>query len=84
MPRLRPMELVLIMVVVLLLFGAKRIPEIGQSVGKGIREFKRSVSGAEDAINNLGGEDVPPARMGEGAAGTTAPRSGAEPKRLSQ
>jgi sec-independent protein translocase protein TatA len=38
------MEIMLILVVVLLLFGAKRLPEIGSSMGKGIREFKRSIS----------------------------------------
>ena len=37
-------EMILIFTVVLLLFGAKRLPEIGSSLGKGIREFKSSVS----------------------------------------
>jgi sec-independent protein translocase protein TatA len=41
-------KLLLILVVVLLLFGAKRLPEIGASLGKGIREFKRTVSDAQD------------------------------------
>ena len=36
-------ELLLIFVAVLLLFGAKRLPEIAQGLGKGIREFKKSV-----------------------------------------
>ncbi len=36
-------ELMLIFLVVLLLFGAKRLPEIGSSLGKGIREFKGSI-----------------------------------------
>jgi sec-independent protein translocase protein TatA len=39
-----PEKLLLLLLVVLLLFGAKRLPEIGHSLGKGIREFKRSVS----------------------------------------
>lgn len=39
-----PMELILILGVALMLFGAKRLPELGQSLGKGIREFKRSIS----------------------------------------
>ena len=37
-------ELLLLMVIVLLVFGAKRLPEIGMSVGKGIRQFKRSLN----------------------------------------
>jgi sec-independent protein translocase protein TatA len=44
-------ELLLIMVVVLLVFGAKRLPEIGASLGKGIREFKRSMKEVTDDID---------------------------------
>lgn len=44
-------EIVLIFLVVLLLFGAKRLPEIGSSLGKGIREFKSSVKDIEREIN---------------------------------
>ena len=40
-----PMELLLILMVVLLLFGAKRLPEIARGVGEAIREFKKSISG---------------------------------------
>jgi len=41
-------ELLIFLVVVLLLFGASRVPEIGRSVGKGMREFKDAVSGRDD------------------------------------
>jgi sec-independent protein translocase protein TatA len=41
-------ELLIFLVVVLLLFGASRVPEIGKSVGKGMREFKDAVSGRDD------------------------------------
>ena len=43
-----PTELIILLIVVLLLFGAKRVPEIGRSVGKGMREFKDAVTGRED------------------------------------
>jgi len=43
-------EIILIFLVVLLLFGAKRLPEIGSSLGKGIREFKSSVSQIEGEL----------------------------------
>jgi sec-independent protein translocase protein TatA len=43
-------EMVLIFLVVLLLFGAKRLPEIGSSLGKGIREFKGSMKEVEREI----------------------------------
>ena len=45
---LNPWELGLIMMAILLLFGAKRLPEIGRSLGRGIREFKSSVEGKDD------------------------------------
>ena len=41
-------EVLIFLVVVLLLFGAKRVPEIGRSVGKGMREFKDAVTGRDD------------------------------------
>lgn len=44
-------EILLVFVIVLLLFGAKRIPEIAGSMGKGIREFKRSISDVERAVS---------------------------------
>jgi sec-independent protein translocase protein TatA len=43
-------EMILIFLVVLLLFGAKRLPEIGSSLGKGIREFKSSVREVENEL----------------------------------
>jgi sec-independent protein translocase protein TatA len=42
-----PQELILILIIVVIVFGAKRIPEIMQGLGKGIREFKKSVEGDE-------------------------------------
>lgn len=47
-----PMEIVVILLVVLMLFGAKRLPEIGKALGEGIREFKKSIKGIEDDNNN--------------------------------
>jgi sec-independent protein translocase protein TatA len=45
-------EILLIFLVVLLLFGAKRLPEIGSSLGKGIREFKGSIREIENEIKS--------------------------------
>ena len=41
-------ELIILLLVLLLVFGAKRLPEMGRSLGKGMREFKDSVSGKDD------------------------------------
>ena len=43
-------EILVILLVVLLLFGAKRLPEMGQSLGKGIREFKRSLTDVDRSL----------------------------------
>jgi sec-independent protein translocase protein TatA len=43
-------ELLILLVVLLLVFGAKRLPEMGRSLGKGMREFKEGISGVEDAV----------------------------------
>ena len=48
MPMPGPLELVVILVIALVIFGPKRLPELGGSLGKGIREFRTSVSGKGD------------------------------------
>lgn len=44
-------EIILILVVVLLIFGPRRLPEIGEAIGKGIKSFKKSVKGFENDID---------------------------------
>lgn len=46
-------ELLLILVVVLIFFGAKKIPEFARGLGSGIRQFKDAVSGIKDEIENV-------------------------------
>ena len=83
MPNLGFSEIMILLVVALLVFGAKRLPEIGASMGKGIREFQRSIKGTQDAV--MGGDDATRGSLERGGqgAGDAAP-SGGEPKRLSQ
>ncbi len=45
-------ELIILLLVLLLVFGAKRLPEMGRSLGKGMREFKDSVSGVEETFSS--------------------------------
>ena len=40
-----PMELVIVLVIALLVIGPKKLPEVGKSLGRGMREFKESISG---------------------------------------
>jgi sec-independent protein translocase protein TatA len=48
MPNVGPLEIVGLLLLALLLFGAKRLPEIGRSLGRGMREFKDSIAGKDD------------------------------------
>jgi len=43
-----PSELVLILLVIFILFGASRLPEVGRGLGEGIRNFKKALSGEEE------------------------------------
>ena len=45
MPSIGPMELVVVLIIALLVLGPKKLPEVGRSVGKGMREFKEGLSG---------------------------------------
>ena len=58
-------ELLMILVIVLVLFGARRVPEIGASIGKGIREFKKNISDADREIREPIRESLREARSSE-------------------
>lgn len=45
MPNVGPLELAIVLIIALVIFGPKRLPELGKSLGNGLREFKDSVSG---------------------------------------
>jgi sec-independent protein translocase protein TatA len=76
-------EIVGILVICLLLFGSKRLPEIGASFGKGIKEFKRSLTDAGDAVTGNDSSSTPTSRQIDSRTGPTPP-TGGDPKRLSQ
>ena len=48
MPNVGPMELIVILAIALIVLGPKKLPEVGRSVGKGMREFKEAISGEND------------------------------------
>lgn len=76
-----PLELLMILVIVLVIFGAKRVPEIGASIGKGIREFKRNISEVDRQIKEPE-RDLRADRLNEGEAVPRAEDTTSEPKRL--
>ena len=49
MPSIGPMEIVIVLIVVLLIFGPKRLPDLGRSLGSGMREFKQSIVSGPDS-----------------------------------
>ena len=80
MPSIGPLELVIILVILLVVFGPKRLPGLGRQLGTGMREFKESITGKDrdddddDADRDAFGErDRPAARPG-------LDRSAAEPE----
>ena len=57
-------ELVILLVALLVIFGPKRLPEMGRSLGKGMREFKDSIAGKDDddeAVHHRLAQELPPA-----------------------
>lgn len=48
MPQIGPMEIVIVLVIALLVFGPKKLPELGKGLGRGMRDFKRGLSGEDD------------------------------------
>jgi len=48
MPNVGPLELIVILAIALIVLGPKKLPEVGRSIGKGMREFRDSLSGDND------------------------------------
>ena len=72
-----PWKIVVLVLIALLVFGPKRLPEIGRSLGRGMREFKDSVTGwGADAPTTPG---LPPASESAPAAASDAAESSREP-----
>ena len=81
-------EMIFIFLIVLLLFGAKRLPEIGSSLGKGIREFKSSVKDIERELtvppdrNQIHRTNAPPPPAVQPPAPQAAQSDEGEPRKL--
>ena len=48
MPNIGPLEIIIVLAIVLVIFGPKRLPDLGRSLGSGMRNFKESVTGKDD------------------------------------
>jgi sec-independent protein translocase protein TatA len=77
-------ELLMILIIVLVLFGARRVPEIGASIGKGIREFKKNISDVDREVRQPISEPRSTDRLSTGDTSVSHVDEPArpEPKRL--
>ena len=67
MPNIGPMELMIVLVIALIVFGPKKLPELGRSLGDGFKQFKSSISGDDE------GEHMGQAAQRARLEATTAP-----------
>ena len=74
MPNVGPIEIIVVILILLVIFGPKRIPELGRSVGQGMRNFKQSVTGREhdDKPRELAAQGGGPGGPGASTRSSTA------------
>jgi sec-independent protein translocase protein TatA len=68
MPNIGPLELAIVAIIALIIFGPKRLPELGRSIGDGLREFKSSVSGENRDDEDNEDDDELPQTIDDGVA----------------
>ncbi len=73
-----PWELLLILLGLLLVFGAKRLPEMGAAMGKGIREFKKNISEMKAELDRPADSDTPQRQIDQPVSNS------GDPKKLSE
>jgi sec-independent protein translocase protein TatA len=74
-----PLHIALLVVLLLLVFGAKRLPEIGRSLGSGMREFKDSVSGSTPSLTQTTQQQAPAQPVAAPVTQPVAPPAQAQP-----
>jgi sec-independent protein translocase protein TatA len=73
-----PLEIVVVLIIALVVFGPKRLPELGRSLGKGIREFRGSIGGDRDDEDE---QPAPPHEIEAGRREAPAPEEPVAHKR---
>jgi sec-independent protein translocase protein TatA len=74
-----PGELILVLVIVLIIFGPGKLPDIGSAIGKGVREFRKASTDLEDSIRGEPAAPPPPAEEKTGTASSGSNASSAPP-----
>jgi sec-independent protein translocase protein TatA len=67
------MELIVILIVALLVFGPRKLPEIGKAVGSAVTEFKKGISGVTDEVNKVAAAEAKSKQMKEADTEETKP-----------
>jgi len=78
MPGVGPLEIAIVLIIVLIIFGPKRLPGLGKSLGTGMREFKDSITG--DSKHGDDDDDERPAQLSD----APAPREASTPRDADQ
>jgi sec-independent protein translocase protein TatA len=83
MPNIGPLEIVIVLIIVLVIFGPKRLPDLGRSLGRGMREFKDSVTGkdSDERKAELGASSEEPSG---GSQATAPPKAAEQPEAAGQ
>jgi sec-independent protein translocase protein TatA len=68
MPNIGPLELAIVLIIALVVFGPKRLPELGRSLGRGIREFRGSLGGDREEREEREQREIPPGDPGPAVA----------------
>ncbi len=68
-----PIEIIIVLIIVLIIFGPKRLPDLGRSLGRGMREFKDSVTGKDK-------DELPEGAVDKPDPATTTTTTASEPK----
>jgi sec-independent protein translocase protein TatA len=82
MPNIGPLEIVIVLIIALIVFGPKRLPELGKSLGKGINEFRDGLSniGHDDDDEDEDEQDLEPAELTPPPTDEHHPLPGEEPE----
>jgi sec-independent protein translocase protein TatA len=72
-------QILLILALILIFFGARRIPELAKGLGQGIKEFKKATRDVTDEINNAAEDQPPQKRVSAPPAGTQAQQPPSQP-----
>jgi sec-independent protein translocase protein TatA len=80
MGAISPLHLVLLLVIVLIVFGPGKLPDIGQALGRGIREFRKASGDLEDAIRGNAKPAPPPTETSPAPAASTEASAASAPR----